>query len=274
MYFELLQSISLNGSLVRPNEDRVGISLINAWVIDGATDLAEVGLFHKKGGAQWIASTSDIALSGCVEPDIFSSCKWLFKHLEMKFDEDRQRDILGDWELPSAAFAFTKIIENELQIAWAADCYALHISGSIGSWCTDAPDMHSEANEARTLGLGIGAQKTRSKATIENRRQKRCHPDYKALTPNLEKSITSTKYSNIPVKSDDSLLLMSDGFVKLVGDYSKYSLSQFVEALQKKGLAELACELRHIENRDAACVEYPRFKISDDATAIWMRITK
>jgi hypothetical protein len=34
----------------------------------------------------------------------------------------------------------------------------------------------------------------------------------------------------------------------------------------------LADELRSIELEDAACLRFPRFKVSDDATAIWVRI--
>ena len=38
------------------------------------------------------------------------------------------------------------------------------------------------------------------------------------------------------------------------------------------GLGPLAEELRGIEQDDAACLRYPRFKASDDASAIWLRV--
>jgi hypothetical protein len=37
-------------------------------------------------------------------------------------------------------------------------------------------------------------------------------------------------------------------------------------------LAALAQTLRAIEQEDAACLRYPRFKASDDASAIWLRV--
>jgi hypothetical protein len=40
----------------------------------------------------------------------------------------------------------------------------------------------------------------------------------------------------------------------------------------ERGLGGLAEDLRRIEREDAACLRYPRFKASDDATAIWVRV--
>ena len=43
-------------------------------------------------------------------------------------------------------------------------------------------------------------------------------------------------------------------------------------AAKKKGLAALGRELRAIEERDAAGTQYSRFKKSDDATALLLRV--
>ena len=45
-----------------------------------------------------------------------------------------------------------------------------------------------------------------------------------------------------------------------------------VALLSGRGLADLASELRAIEREDAACRRFPRFKRSDDATALWLRV--
>ncbi|MCM5557443.1 hypothetical protein [Pleomorphomonas sp. JP5] len=272
MHFELLQSVSLNGSFDRANEDRIGISPQSAWVIDGATDLAEPGLLKDQGGAAWIAFTADAALSSCKEPDAASTCRRLFACLAEKFEADKQRDIQGDWEIPTAAFALAQIVNDKLQVAWAADCYVLHVSGLVYSWCTEPPKTSSESNEARALGVGIGAQRVRSKVTIENRRAKRCSPDYTALSPDTEASTRSTNCTSTSIQDGDNLLIMSDGFANIIDIYGAYDTDSLIEAIRAKGLACLASELRTIEQEDAACVKFPRFKIGDDATALWIRI--
>jgi hypothetical protein len=69
------------------------------------------------------------------------------------------------------------------------------------------------------------------------------------------------------------LLLMSDGFSALVDRYQAYDAAGLVRAALDKGLQELARELRAIEAADAAGTRHPRFKVSDDATALLMRLS-
>jgi serine/threonine protein phosphatase PrpC len=207
-----------------------------------------------------------------METDVTSSCCWLFEHLATKFESEKQRHPQAAWELPTAAFALAQITDEELQIAWAADCYILHMSNASCTWCTEDPQTRNEAAEANALGVGIGAQKVRSEATIQNRRQKRCQKNYRALSPDIEMSHRSTNYSSCSIQNGDDLLIMSDGFASLVGDYGAYDKKSLAAAVQKKGLAELAKELRDIEQDDAECLKFPRFKLGDDATALWVRI--
>ena len=69
-----------------------------------------------------------------------------------------------------------------------------------------------------------------------------------------------------------SLLIASDGFLALVTDYDTYDPAGLMMAVKKKGLAALGRELRAIEERDAAGTQYSRFKKSDDATALLLRV--
>ncbi len=66
---------------------------------------------------------------------------------------------------------------------------------------------------------------------------------------------------------------MSDGFSALVDRYQAYDAAGLVCAALDKGLQELARELRAIEAADAAGTRHPRFKVSDDATALLMRLS-
>ena len=68
------------------------------------------------------------------------------------------------------------------------------------------------------------------------------------------------------------LVLMSDGFAALFDTYRACTPHTFMTQLREQGLAELALRLRQIERDDAACVRYPRFKMSDDASALWLRV--
>ncbi|MEZ6022224.1 MAG: hypothetical protein R3C16_02145 [Hyphomonadaceae bacterium] len=68
------------------------------------------------------------------------------------------------------------------------------------------------------------------------------------------------------------LLLMTDGFAALADQYGAYDAAGLVRAALHKGLQELGRELRAIENADAGGAQHPRFKKSDDATALLLRL--
>jgi hypothetical protein len=69
------------------------------------------------------------------------------------------------------------------------------------------------------------------------------------------------------------VLLMSDGFAALTDRYGAYDGVGLVRAAIEKGLQELGRELRAIEAADAGGALHPRFKRSDDATALLLRLT-
>ena len=69
------------------------------------------------------------------------------------------------------------------------------------------------------------------------------------------------------------LLLMTDGFAALTDRYDAYGAGDLVQAALTRGLQELGRELRQIEVADAGGAKHPRFKASDDATALLMRLS-
>ena len=68
------------------------------------------------------------------------------------------------------------------------------------------------------------------------------------------------------------VLLASDGFLALGTDYQRYDADALLAAAQGRGLAALLDELRAIEREDPEGVRYPRFKTSDDATAVMVEV--
>jgi hypothetical protein len=68
------------------------------------------------------------------------------------------------------------------------------------------------------------------------------------------------------------VLLASDGFLALASDYGAYGADSLMQAALEKGLKALGEELRAIETGDAGGDKYPRFKKSDDATALLLRV--
>jgi hypothetical protein len=67
--------------------------------------------------------------------------------------------------------------------------------------------------------------------------------------------------------------LASDGFLALASDYARYTPEGLFDAALARGLTPLGEELRATEASDPDGIAYPRFKRSDDATALLLRVS-
>lgn len=270
MHLDLIQVISLAGKPDVPNDDRVGCGERHAWVLDGATDLGEPGLVGERGGAAWLAGKAHLAFGGAGGP-LAQICGGVFDAVCAAFANERRREPVAEWELPSAAFAAVAIEEDEIACAFAADCVAIHRREAGAAYLTPPPNRTAERADAASLGSEAMASGLLSPAVLMDRRAARQRPR-KVLGVDAGRSHSSTGYSRAPVARGDDILLMSDGFAALIDTYEAYDAASLAAAVRDRGLAALAEELRAIERADAACIRYPRFKRSDDASAIWLRV--
>jgi hypothetical protein len=270
MHFDLIQTISLSGKSGVPNDDRIGSGERHAWVIDGATDLGEPGLLGERGGAAWLSTVANAAFTRA-SGSVSTICDAVFDEVAARYAQERRREPLGDWELPIAAFAAVAVEGDGLACAFAGDCAVIHRSAGGVSFLTPIPDAAPERARAVALGPLTGADGARVPDVVAGLRASRQGPKRVLGTDPLHcRSVT--EFSRASVKKGDDLLLMTDGFGALIDDYGVYDAAGLFARIMEAGLAELAVELRHIENQDAECRRFPRFKISDDASAIWLRV--
>ncbi len=272
MRFDLLQSISIAGDAAKANDDRCGCGDALAWVIDGATDLGAPGLVGSRGGAAWIAMEADAAFAAADEGDVRSICDAVFVRLARRFDAVRTRDPASRWELPSAAFLVARVAAQGLEIGWLGDCAILIRRGDTVEHIGPLDAMKDvERDHAAGLaehGLGDVA---RTAPIIDSLRERRERADRFVL--GIEPAMADhIAIATVPALPGDEVLLMSDGFSALIGDYAALSAEVMMTAIGDTGLAPLIGKLREIEHEDADCMRFPRFKRSDDATALWLRI--
>ena len=75
------------------------------------------------------------------------------------------------------------------------------------------------------------------------------------------------------IKSGSEILLLTDGFLALASDYGAYNADSLMDGARSKGLVALGEQLRAVEADDSGGDKFPRFKKSDDATALLLRLT-
>jgi serine/threonine protein phosphatase PrpC len=182
---------------------------------------------------------------------------------------------------PSAA-AGPRVSEGQrgrtIEFLWFGDCAAIVAQdGKVEIIGETLKKRKAEAARARLIArekklssaLGVNRPEVEPLLRAARNRINSGHnwlfaPDARAAAHVARRTMT--------VQDDALLLIASDGFLALVSDYGAYDAAGLMAAVTDKGLAALGKELRAIEDDDARGEKFLRFKKSDDATAVLLRV--
>jgi hypothetical protein len=280
----IVETLSDPGRPDKPNEDAFGHTGSHAWVIDGATDVADGPLIGAETGAHWLAHNASALFAqqaAAFDTDLQGLVRRTIETLAERFEHERLRVPNGRYELPSAAMALLYAGDGKLACANFADCGLVLVDDVSGeARIFGAAHLSREARAmSRTAqliaGLAPGEDPFASGAVI----------DYLRASRNLQNIETGywilgldpaaadhLRHWELPLARPMTGLLFSDGFGSIVFDYHRMDAATLVRRCEREGLAALLTELRHIEYvEDPAGHIYPRFKPSDDATAMLFR---
>jgi serine/threonine protein phosphatase PrpC len=281
MQFELLESISLPGDSFKPNEDSFSHASGFACVFDGATVLGE-NLMPGRSDAQWIAQFGARRLRAHAEANSGRARDMLraaAADAEKSFTALRKRAPEETYETPLASLMALFIRAGALDALWFGDCGAL-IKSPDGAVSVVGEAIKSRARErGRVSSLaepdGVAGSTVREKF-LPALRASRNRVNKKGgdwlFAPDV-KCADHAKEARLLVQPNSRLLLASDGFFALVSDYGRYSAEELMSAAEQGGLVALGNELRAIEAADPKGLSFPRFKSSDDATAVLLSLT-
>lgn len=280
MRLEQIGALSLPGNPPKPNEDSYGVTTHAACVFDGATGLGEL-LMPGKSDAQWIANFAARRFCAHAEAGQGGIRDWLrlaAEDAERSFVTLRRRPPRENYETPCASAVMIAFDGNLLHILWFGDC-ALMLRGPDGGF-TFIGDTLSKRESER-------ARVEKASRTLKNRPADAILRDEFLPALRASRNLVNTgddwlfapdpacaehaKSANFEIAGSALLLLASDGFLALASDYQRYSPDELLSAVQEHGLQQIADELRAIEISDPAGAKYPRFKTSDDATALLLR---
>jgi serine/threonine protein phosphatase PrpC len=280
MQFELLESLSLPGDTSKPNEDSFSHAPGFACVIDGATVLGE-NLMPGRSDAQWIAQFGARRLRAHAEANTGSSRDMLraaAADAEKSFAALRKRPPAETYETPLASLMALFIRAGALDALWFGDCGAL-IKSPDGAVSVVGEAIKSRARErSRVSSLaepeGAAATTVREKflpalRASRNRVNKKGGDWLFAPDATCAAHVKETR---LHVQAGSLIMLASDGFFALASDYGRYSTDGLMSAAVQGGLAALGEEIRAIEEADPNGVSFPRFKRSDDATAVLLAL--
>jgi hypothetical protein len=281
--FTILDRISWPGSSEKANEDACGDSGDWAWVIDTSIFPAIEPIMHEKSDAAWLAGFASRRLSD-LAPHAENGVSLVRHVMEeartafMAVAPEERHDFLT-W--PVGAMTLVRYQDRRLDIWTFADTTAF-VRQSDGSVLTvgAAPELRTfEAAAAAKLLQASGAtprtisQTPEFQAWLAERRQRQKQSRGLALLGLDPTAADRLRHETVPCTEGAEILLTSDGFSALVDLYGVLDARTLLEAAVASGLEPLAQRAREIEDRtDPDGKLYPRFKVSDDATAILLRV--
>lgn len=249
--------------------------------MDGATGLGE-SLMPGDSDAAWLARFGTERLmfylrGGLKARTVLNA---VFNEVEHAFVTQRTRAPKETYEIPFASMMLIASTDSGFDALWYGDCSAfvarpdeaVEVVGEAVA--KRALESERVAKLAATHGLSPAAGFNRPEYLSALRRARNTvnsdkggwlfGPDARAADHVSARSLVAPLGTRI--------LLLTDGFLALASDYRRYDAQSLIEAATVQGLEALGRELREIENADVEGRRYPRFKTSDDATALLLRV--
>ena len=305
MALELIESLSLPGDVAKPNEDAFGHDAAAAVVLDGATPLGDP-LMPGNSDAAWIATFGARRILAHLRDGegARKALRGALADTEKSFNALRRGDLEDVWQTPCASMMLATLSpsalrnasvatgtspaisadalrgrggENEIEFLWFGDCAALLKQGD-GPVTVIGETLDKKANESQTAAKAAktnnaaATDRARHMDVLRARRNRINSGDYWLFSPDAG-AASHVSRRIVKVQPGAHLLLASDGFLALASDYGAYSADSLMQACLDKGLAALGEELRAIEGGDARGEKFPRFKKSDDATALLLKLS-
>jgi hypothetical protein len=282
--FTVLDRISWPGHPDKPNEDICGVSGDWAWVIDTSIFPGTTPVMHEKSDAAWLARFADERLSN-LAPQAEDGATLLRHVMEEARTAYRavapaeRHDDFVAW--PLGAMTLVRRRGSVLDV-WTFGDTTAYVRQPDGAVATlgDAPGLRdAESSLAAELMRQAGSRPTAILdepvflAWLGERRvrQRRSGIPAAILSFNPD-AADRLRHETAPCQDGTVILLASDGFSALVDLYRAMDAGAVMEAALTSGLEPLVKLARKIETeRDPDGRLYPRFKASDDTTAILLR---
>ena len=278
--FRLEGAVSQPASLV--NDDAFDVLDRIAWMLDGATGISPDRLLPGESDASWfcgilrenLRDAADRAGSNrIVLEKALSKTSASFQRFKKREEKDRA-------ELPAASCALAAIRDGLIEISVIGDCTVFLDDGHGG--IEKISDQRVRTYDDAVVDGIVQLMKRenvpyaealeRARSTIwRNRKIRNCDTTYWVLEPNVG-SLRGVMTAMHDLSRAKRLVMMTDGFYRLVDTYGAYTDDGLLEAVMERGCDALCAVLREIENGDTECRRHVRIKARDDASCVVLSV--
>ncbi|MCI4643354.1 MAG: protein phosphatase 2C domain-containing protein [Hyphomonadaceae bacterium] len=272
--FDIIEAVNSPGTPGKTGDDRYGFDAGEgtAWVLDGATDATPLQPFPGvESGAAWFAET----LSDALLANAHKAGETAEVYLQRVLATVRQRaedesetslESLPPEAWPIASGIWLRRLDEHIELCWLGDCMALDLATGTVIGTENASEKESAENREilkRSETEIWDAVRQARRQTFETRK-----PIF-SLRPEVAAPLNT---AHLPVESTTQLVLMSDGFYRLIHPYGLHDGPALAEAIRTHGLGALITQLRDHEARHSR-EDMARIKRADDACALWLAFT-
>jgi len=281
MNLDVLEYLSLPGDPTKANEDAFGHGGNAALVIDGATPLGD-SLMPGPSDAAWIAQFGARRLMAHLKDDdgARKALRATLADAQKSFEALRRHEPEEMWQMPCASMMLAVADEGGVEFLWFGDCAALVKQGdepvtvvgeTFDKRATEARRAQALAKE-KNLSPAAGLSRAEFIGSLRASRNRINSGQDWLFSPDV-KAASHVSRRVMKIRPGSEILLLTDGFLALASDYGAYNADSLMTAALSKGLVSLGGELRAIEDGDSGGDKFPRFKKSDDATALLLRLS-
>lgn len=288
MTLRIIDALSQPGHTARANEDAFGHTSAAVWVIDGATGLSPHSLTGTASDAAWFAQRISHHLTHVLaQPaSLVEAAAAAMTHTSAELISlcEKLPDNMVD--MPCASGLIVQQRHNHIDVAFYGDCHLLaqlpngeilHMGGDPVHEKVDADNIAEMVRHRRTDEPLTAARARAIPLIAAGRKLANLPHGYPLWSPFADAESCATHATRLhqyefSVPEGTILLLMSDGFYRLVDVLLEMDNAQLIEAAKTHGLTPLLKHLRQLEIDDAEALTYPRFKTHDDATAVLVKV--
>lgn len=273
-------SLICNQGTAKFNEDVVGITPFGAWVLDGATGLNGKNLVSNDSDARWYVQWWNNYLYSNISKD--ESLKDIMikgiEHINKEYQLRLNGTEIEKLDKPSSSIAIIKFYEDKIEYLILGDCSIFIKDKDVkvirdNTICKFDKAVFDRMNDITNLEE-MSFEKIKSSVMdliISNRLKKNTINGYWILEFD-EEAIKNALHGYLNINSNTKLMMTSDGFSCIADRYGVLEEEDLINIAHEYGIQFIFDKVREFEEKDYKTIEFPRFKVKDDSSCIYLDI--
>lgn len=262
--------VSEPGSAASPNEDFVLALDRTVIVLDGLTTRTATGCRH---GTPWFVRHLATELAACNEAEDLRDA--LAAAIEQTAHAHQGTCDLGHPGSPAAAVAIVRVdAESVRYLALGDVTIVLRGEQMLRVVCDDR--INSSAPAERALADALPADSPDKPAALVRMKhaelRERNIPGRYWVAAVDPAAAAHSLVAAVPRRSVAEVAVLTDGAARPVVPFGTHTWSELLDLLAERGSRGLISAVRALERGDGTGSQWPRNKVSDDATAVLIRL--